>query len=113
MHELSLAMSMIELAEKEMKLSGSSSIISVNMLIGKLSGVEPESLEFMIGLAKKNTVLDQSVINFELVDGRGRCRSCYHDFLIETSLPVCPECHGIAVDITAGNELRIVSMEVQ
>jgi hydrogenase nickel incorporation protein HypA/HybF len=113
MHELSLAMSLLELAETETIRSGSASVISVNVLIGRLSGVDPEALRFMLDLSKKNTLLDQAVINFELVDGKGKCRACHHEFSIDTLSPVCPGCHGISIEVTGGDQLRIVSMEVE
>lgn len=113
MHELSLAMSLVELAESEMIRSGSAAVISVDVLIGKLSGVDPEALKFMLDLSKKNTLLDQAVINFELVEGNGKCRMCHHEFSVDTLSPVCPGCHGISIEVTGGDQLRIVSMEVE
>ena len=112
MHELSLAMSLIELAESETLRADSSAVISVDVLIGRLSGVDPEALRFMLDISKKNTLLDHAVINFELVDGKGRCRVCHHEFIVDNLTPVCPGCQEISVDITGGDQLRIVSMEV-
>jgi hydrogenase nickel incorporation protein HypA/HybF len=112
MHELSLAMNLVELAESEMLKSGSSSIFSVNVMVGRLSGVDPDALKFMLDLSKKNTLLENALINFDLVDGKGSCRNCHHEFIVETLAPVCPACNGLSVEITGGDQLRIVSMEV-
>lgn len=113
MHELSLAMSLVELAESETIRSGSTAVISVDVLIGRLAGIDPEALKFMLDLSKKNTLLDHALINFELVDGKGRCRVCRHEFPVDTLAPVCPGCHGISIEVTGGDQLRIVSMEVE
>jgi len=113
MHELSLAMSLVELAESETIRSGSSAIISVDVLVGRLSGVDPEALRFMLDLSKKNTLLDHAVINFELVEGKGKCRVCHHEFPVDTLAPVCPRCNEISIEVTGGDQLRIVSMEVE
>jgi len=113
MHELSLAMSLVELAESETIRSGSTAIISVDVLIGRLAGIDPEALKFMLDLSKKNTLLDHAFINFELVNGKGRCRACHSEFPVDTLAPVCPGCHGISIEVTGGDELRIVSMEVE
>jgi hydrogenase nickel incorporation protein HypA/HybF len=113
MHELSLAMNLVELAESETRKSGSSSIHSVNVAVGKLSGVDFESLKFMLDLAKKNTLLEHALINFELAFGQGKCRECHSEFPVDAFTAVCPGCHGISVEVRGGDELRIVSMEVE
>ncbi|MCX6243859.1 MAG: hydrogenase maturation nickel metallochaperone HypA [Bacteroidetes bacterium] len=69
MHELSLAMSLIELAEKETVDSGNSRILSVKVIVGSVSGVDPDAFSFMLDLAKKNTMLEFAVINLDIVDG--------------------------------------------
>ena len=106
-------MNLVELAESETKKSGSGSIISVNVSVGRLSGVDPDALSFMLDLSKKNTLLEHASINFNMVDGKGKCRECHHEFSTDTLAPVCPRCHGISVEIIGGDQLRIVSMEVE
>lgn len=106
-------MNLIDLAESETKKSGSGSIYSVNVVVGRISGVDFESLKFMLDLARKNTLLEQTLINFELVDGKGKCRDCHQEFPVDTLAPVCPACHGISVEVSGGDELRIASMEVE
>ncbi len=112
MHELSLAVNLIDLAESETMKSGSS-IHSVNVMVGRLSGVDPDALKFMLDLSKKNTLLEHALITFDLVEGKGRCRECHREFSADSLAPVCPECHGISVEIIDGDQLRIVSMEVE
>jgi len=106
-------MNLVELAESEMMRSGSSSIFAVNVIVGRLSGVDPDALKFMLDLSKKNTLLEHAMINFELANGMGSCRNCQHEFPVETLAPVCPVCNGLSVEITGGDQLRIVSMEVE
>ena len=69
MHELSLAMSLIELAEAETAKSGNSRIVSVKVIVGQQSGVDPDAFCFMLDLAKKNTMLENAVIDLDIVDG--------------------------------------------
>ena len=113
MHELSVAMSLIDLAESEVKKSGNSRIVSVKVMIGYLSGIDFESFSFMLDLAKKNTMLENAVIEFERISGKGKCLSCKHEFPVEEQLVVCPLCRGNSIEITGGDELKIISMNVE
>jgi len=69
MHELSLAMSLIELVEAETVKSGNSRILLVKVIVGSVSGVDPDAFTFMLELAKKNTMLENAAINLDIVDG--------------------------------------------
>ena len=112
MHELSVAMSLIDLAEHEIKKSGNSRIVSVKVMIGYLSGIDFESFSFMLDMAKKNTLLENAVIEFERVRGNGKCFSCNLEFPVKEQFVICPQCKGNSIGITGGDELRIISMVV-
>ncbi len=49
MHEFSLAMNVVELAEKEAKNHGVSKILEIEIEVGDLSGVEPETFQSAFG----------------------------------------------------------------
>jgi hydrogenase nickel incorporation protein HypA/HybF len=112
MHELSVAMSLISLAENETIKAGNTRIISVKVMVGYLSGIDFESFSFMLDLAKKNTLLEKAAVEFVRMAGKGKCRSCGHDFPVDEQFAVCPECRGNSIEITGGDELRIISMVV-
>jgi hydrogenase nickel incorporation protein HypA/HybF len=112
MHELSVAMSLISLAESETIKAGNTRIISVKVMVGFLSGIDFESFSFMLALAKKNTLLENSVVEFVRISGNGKCRSCGSEFPVEEQFVVCPACRGNSIVITGGDELRIISMVV-
>ncbi len=112
MHELSVAMSLIDLAESEVKKAGNSRIVSVKVMIGYLSGIDFESFSFMLDLAKKNTLLENSIVEFERMSGIGECLSCGHEFHVDEQFVVCPQCQGNSIRITGGDELKIISMVV-
>ena len=69
MHELSLAVSLIELAEVEAVKSGNSRILSVKVIVGKTSGVDADAFSFMLDIAKKNTMMENARIDLEIVEG--------------------------------------------
>jgi len=113
MHELSVAMSLIDLAESEVKKAGNSRIVSVKVMIGYLSGIDFESFSFMLDLAKKNTLLENAIIEFDRISGIGKCFSCNHEFPVEEQFVVCPQCRGNSIRIKGGDALKIISMVVE
>ena len=113
MHELSVAMSLISLAENETKKEECSQILSVNVILGYLSGIDFDSFVFMLDLAKKNTMLENTHFEFDRVRGNGICLSCRHEFLVEDHLAVCPECNGSVIKISGGGEMKVSSIVVE
>ena len=60
MHELSIALGIVELAEKQAKKAGGTEIEIIELEIGKLSGVEMEALDFAWPVATKDTMLENA-----------------------------------------------------
>lgn len=112
MHELSIAMGIVELAEKEAKKAGGEVIESIELEIGKLSGVEIEALDFAWPVAVKGTMLanaKRTVIN---PSGKAKCIDCGFVFDVEQLYDSCPKCNSYLKDIFQGKELRIKAITI-
>ncbi len=70
MHELSIALSIIELAEEEAQRHGDVRVNAVHLKLGRLAGVAKEALEFSYGLACEGTALAGSRLEIEDTEGR-------------------------------------------
>ena len=57
MHELSIALSIVEMAAQEAQRQCASEVLAVHLRIGALSGVVPEALESAYELARENSPL--------------------------------------------------------
>jgi hydrogenase nickel incorporation protein HypA/HybF len=113
MHEMSVATSLIELAESEAAKAGCSRIISVQVKMGSFCGVELEPFSFALEISKKNTMLENARINFQIIPGTGNCRDCGNSFPVVSQNAKCPECGGNSVIINGGDELKVVSLEAE
>jgi hydrogenase nickel incorporation protein HypA/HybF len=71
MHELSIALNIIEIAEQELARRGGDRVRAVHLQIGPLAGVAKEALVFSFGLACESTPLEGSRLIIEDVDGQG------------------------------------------
>lgn len=112
MHELSIAMNIVEIAEEEAEKSGASRIMKIELVVGKLSGVVYEALDFALQEAIKNTMLEKAEIKIIQLAGEARCLKCSHTFLAENLFENCPKCNHQICQITQGKELKINSLYV-
>lgn len=105
MHEMSIAMAVVEQIERA---EPSGTVESVRLQIGELAGVVPEALRFSFGLICEGTVLEGAELHIDAVPGRARCAPCATEW--DTGMPPrlgCPSCGGTSAELVSGRELRI------
>jgi hydrogenase nickel incorporation protein HypA/HybF len=113
MHELSIALEIIEIAEEQVKKANALTVSEIELEIGELSGVEVDALEFALEVAVKDTVLSGAKRTVDVVHGRARCNDCSDEFPVEDLFTPCPECQGFNTRIIQGQELRVKSLFVE
>ncbi len=113
MHEFSIAMSIIEVAEKEALAVEAVSISSLILDIGTMSGIEYYALDTALEMAVKDTMLEKSIITVNKIQASAKCSDCDHTFIIESITDACPECGSFFSDVISGNELKIKSITVE
>ena len=113
MHELSIAQSIVELAEQEAQSHRAASIEELELEIGDLVGIDWLALEFAMESAIKGTILENARVVRQRVAGEGRCGDCENQFPAENLLTACPFCSSYVVKITKGKELRIKSISIK
>lgn len=107
MHELSIAVNIVDIVTEEARKVNSSSISEVEIEIGSMSGVIIEALNFAIEEAVKNTCLINAKIKFTEVIAEAKCCKCENDFKVDDFFAVCPKCGSFETDIKKGKELKI------
>ncbi|MFD3500399.1 hydrogenase maturation nickel metallochaperone HypA [Streptomyces sp. NPDC058678] len=112
MHEMSVALAVIDQVEKAAAQAGDvTAVRSVRLLVGELAGVVPDSLSFCFELACAGTVLEGAELVTEAVPGRARCTPCGHEWAVGMPPRLsCPECGGVSTDLLSGRELQIASV---
>lgn len=113
MHEVSIAAGVIEIISAECLKKGYGRVDSVNLRVGRASGVLPDALIFAFDAMKADSVADGAVLSIEEVPLGGECRDCSGSFTSEAEYVLkCPLCGGTSFSITSGRELDVVDMEV-
>jgi hydrogenase nickel incorporation protein HypA/HybF len=112
MHELSIAMGIVKIAEKEAKTAHAKVIESIELEIGTLSGIEIDSLKFAWPMAVNGTLLEKAEMKINIVHGIAKCVDCDHEFKIKNLFDPCPKCNSFLKIILQGKELRVKALEV-
>jgi hydrogenase nickel incorporation protein HypA/HybF len=114
MHELSIALSIVELAEEESERQGGAKVNAVHLRLGPLSGVVKGALESAFCLATEGTILDGALLVVEHVPIVAYCPPC----CAERTLPsmqsfLCPVCETPLSEILHGRELEVTALEIE
>jgi hydrogenase nickel incorporation protein HypA/HybF len=114
MHELSIAMSIVDAAEEEAANRGTARVRAIYLRLGALSGVVKDALLSSYGLACEGTPLEGSRLLIEELPVVIYCHPC----AAAHSLPsiqrfCCPVCGAPAADIVQGKELEVTALEIE
>jgi len=113
MHELTITQTMLDIVLEQAKKASAKKVGAINLVIGELSGFVEESVRFYFGFLAKDTIAEGAALNFKPVSPRARCRGCGNLFELKEFDWSCPGCGGGDVEITAGKELSIESIDVE
>lgn len=104
MHELSLAGAIVDTAVRH---SGGRKVEVVNLTVGRLRQVVPDSLDFYFSLVASNTLCEGARLEQSVVEASLLCTSCDLRWTLEEPLFRCPSCAGSQVEIVSGNEFEV------
>jgi hydrogenase nickel incorporation protein HypA/HybF len=113
MHELSIAISIVELAEEEAERRGVQ-VNAVHLKLGAFSGVVKDALLSCYEMACEGTALQGSRLLVEDVPVVIFCPRCRGQRpLSSMQLFCCSECGTPCSEIVQGKELEVVALEIQ
>ncbi len=113
MHELSIAMSLLDAVQEEVERRGCSGVQAIHIKVGEFSGVVPDALRSAYELASEHTPFASARLEIENVPIQIHCTTC------DCQRPVrspqwlcCAVCDTPASDLVSGRELEIYALEV-
>ncbi|MBT9164628.1 MAG: hydrogenase nickel incorporation protein HypA [candidate division WS2 bacterium] len=107
MHELSLAREILDICHRE---TTGKKIKQLNLRIGELSSVSPESLLFYLDNISLKSCLEGAIINYKIIEASLLCHNCAVYF--KTDDWICPYCGKTITEYGIGRELEIESIEL-
>ena len=113
MHELSIAMSIVDAALDEAR-RRNARVSAVHLRLGAFSGVVKDALLFSYEVACQDTALEGSRLIVEDVPVVVFCPQCQEErALSSVQLFVCPECGAPTMDVRRGKELEVFALEIE
>jgi hydrogenase nickel incorporation protein HypA/HybF len=114
MHELSIAMSIVEMAQEEAERRGQVQVLAVYLRLGKLSGVVKEALLSSYDMACAATALEGSQLLIEEIPVEVFCPRCKVARRVQSiQWFCCPKCFTPTSDVIRGKELEVVALEIK
>lgn len=113
MHELSIALSLVDLAQEEAERLGGR-VCAVHLRIGALAGVVPEALLASFEMASAETPLEGSrlvIVDAPVVVYCPQCRA--ERELRSVQSFCCPVCGTPTPQVKRGRELELVALEIE
>jgi hydrogenase nickel incorporation protein HypA/HybF len=111
MHELGLIENIFQVITKTAGEHNLTRVTRVNLRVGSLRQVIPSSMEWAFRVVTEGTIAEGAVLSMEIVPVRVRCTECGNVEKVQEQVYACSRCMSRKVEITAGKELIILSIE--
>lgn len=112
LHELSLCRSIADLVEAAAVDAGCEAVRRITLEIGLGAPVEIEAIRFCLPLCLADTRAAEAEIVIDRPAVKMNCRSCGSLISGESRFTPCPACGGRGGEILSGDEMRVLSIEV-
>lgn len=112
MHELPVTESILEIALRYAKQADARQITELNLVIGQLSSIIDDSIQFYWDIIAKDTIAEGARLNFQRIPTQMTCQDCHMAFSPQDDDFACPNCRSQQVRITAGDEFFLESIQV-
>lgn len=108
MHELSIMESVLNMVRDSAEQSNITKVNKLKLVIGKLSMVMPDSLQFCFQVLSQDELFREAVLEIEAKDIIIGCSVCEQQFKQEDGICFnCPGCGSNAVEIVSGREMYL------
>jgi hydrogenase nickel incorporation protein HypA/HybF len=113
MHELSIALSLLDVAALEAQRHGCVEVMAIHLKLGPLSGVAPQALLSAYDLAREGGPLKEARLVIEEAPVLAHCPTCQTTrAVVSVQNLACAECGTPTPQLVSGRELEIVALEI-
>lgn len=120
MHELSMAQGIINAVLDTAEENNATEVTEVTVEVGRLAMINPEQLQFILGVLIENTIMEDAKINFEDIPAEIDCNDCsFHgNAVLDDSdhyapLVKCPECDSLSVEVLNGKDIVVKNIVIE
>ena len=120
MHELSMAQGIINAVLETAEANNATEVNEVTVEVGRLAMINPEQLEFILGVLVENTILEDAKIVFEEIPVEIECHDCQFngEAILDDSdhyapLVKCPKCDSLNVETLNGKDIVVKNIVIE
>lgn len=113
MHEFAICSGLLRQVQSLAEEHGARRVVSVKLAIGALSGVEPGLLDRAFEVARRGGIAAAAELIVETPPIVVRCRSCGGEGAALPNRLICAHCGDFRVELTSGDELILLSVEME
>jgi hydrogenase nickel incorporation protein HypA/HybF len=113
MHELSIALELVDVALAEARRLGDVRVVALHVRAGPLSGVVPDALRFSFDVAAAGTAVEGARLDIEPGAVAVWCSTCTEArTLADMQHRRCPVCGQPTPELLSGDDLELTALEV-
>jgi len=112
MHELGVTQNLLNLALRHAQQANAIRIKELNLVIGELSSVLDDSVQFYWDMVAEGTIAEGATLNFKRIPARLHCDACGGEFGMNRQDFVCPACGSPQIRIADGDQFFLESIDV-
>ncbi len=114
MHELSIAVSMVDMAAEEAAKRGDVKVDAIHLKLGKLTGVVKDALLFSYEIVCQGTPLEGSRLIIEEIPVVVFCPKCEMETPpVAVNNLCCPKCETPTPEVVSGREMEVTALEIE
>ncbi len=98
---------LIEVVKSAAEAEGGGKVKAVHLKIGRMSGVNAESLRFAFDILSEGTAIEGGRLEIEMIPLKIHCGGCSGDFNPQQFTMTCPSCGSRDMAIVSGREMEV------
>ena len=113
MHEYSVVQSLITSCEENARTHSSNKVTKVIVKVGVMSGVEPDLLQTAFDTFKEKTICDGCELFINIQQVVIKCLDCEEQSILLDNAYHCHHCKSTNVNVTDGEEMYLMQLELE
>lgn len=113
MHEMSIVQALIKQCEEQAQINSAKKILSVDVKIGVLSGVEPHFFKTTFDTFKEQTICDGAKLNMNIQKVVVTCNACNQTSTLDENVFLCPKCQSDDIRVLDGEDMMLMRLEME
>ena len=97
---------------KTLQKAQKSDVARVNLALGEIAELDPNTIEKEWRELSKGTVLEQVPLRFRLITAEAQCMACFKKYHPVNGTIHCPHCGSFGARILSGEEFHVETIEM-